>query len=174
MAGTWQPRGGNALRVGLLTIIASVAATLVVRALSRVMLDISPESPPLAIAGPTVFFTVVFVPLGVLVFTTVRRFASHPTRLFRIIAVGALLLSRMPDLLLLTEGASAAFPGANGAAVGVLMCQHVVAAAVVVWMLTIRGAVGGQSLAGTCVTPPRPTAPTDAADQAPPLSRATR
>ena len=46
MAGTWQPRGGSALRVGLLIIIASVAATLVVRALSRVMLDISPESPP--------------------------------------------------------------------------------------------------------------------------------
>ena len=135
MAGTGQPRGGSVWWAGLLTISASVVATLVVRALALALFDISPEFEPLATAGRTVILTVIFVFLAVLVFAAVRRFAARPARLFRNIAVVALLLSLVP---VLTDGGSAAFPGASGVAVAVLIVQHVVAATVVVWMLTMR------------------------------------
>ena len=138
MAGTGQPRGGSVWWAGLLTISASVVATLVVRALALALFDISPEFEPLATAGRTVILTVIFVFLAVLVFAAVRRFAARPARLFRNIAVVALLLSLVPDLFMLTDGGSAAFPGASGVAVAVLIVQHVVAATVVVWMLTMR------------------------------------
>ena len=75
------------------------------------------------------------------VFAVVRRVASQPIRLFRIVATVALVLSFLPDVWLLTEAAGGTFPGATVSGVGVLMMQHVVAAAVVVWMLTMRASV---------------------------------
>ena len=77
------------------------------------------------------------------VFAEVRRSAAQPIRLFRIIAAGTLLVSFLPDLWMFTEAASGAFPGATVLAVGTLMMQHIVAAAIVVWMLTMRGSRRG-------------------------------
>ncbi|MEE8129088.1 MAG: DUF6069 family protein [Vicinamibacterales bacterium] len=127
------------LWVGLQTILASVVGTLAVRAVALALLDIPPEFPPLAGPGPTVFFTVVGVFSGVVVFAVIRRFATQPIRLFRIVAAVALLVSLLPDLQLLNDAASSTFPGASVLAVGTLMVQHVVAAAIVVWMLTMWG-----------------------------------
>ena len=132
----------NLLWIGLQTILASVVGTLAVRAVALAVLGIPPEFPPLAGPGPTIFLTVVGVGAGVGVFAEVRRSAAQPIRLFRIIAAGTLLVSFLPDLWMFTESASGAFPGATVLAVGTLMTQHIVAAAVVVWMLTMRGRGG--------------------------------
>ena len=122
--------------VGLQTIVGAVIATLVVRAVAMAILDIPAAFPPLAGSGPILFFTVVSVLGGVGVFAAVCRVASKPIRLFRIIVAVALLVSFVPDILLLT---SDAFPGTTVASVSTLMFQHVVAAAIVAWMLTMKG-----------------------------------
>ncbi len=129
--------------VGLRTILLSVVGTLGVWAVALAVLDIPAEFPPLASPGATIFLTVMGVGAGVGVFAEVRRSAAQPIRLFRIIAAVTLLVSFLPDLWMLTDAASSAFPGATVQAVSTLMVQHVVAAAIVVWMLTMRGSQRG-------------------------------
>ena len=88
--------------------------------------------------GPTIFLTVVGVGAGLAVWHLVDRLSAEPKPLFRGIVVTALILSLIPDVWLLTEGAAEAFPGATIPAVVTLMVQHVLAAFVVVWTLTMR------------------------------------
>ena len=130
---------------GLKGLVGSVIATLAVRWVALATLDISAEFPPLAGPGPTIFFTVVAALGATGVFGVIRRRADRPEHLFRWIAIWVLLLSSLPDLWLLGDGAADAFPGATLAAVGVLTLMHVAAAAVIVWFLTASG-------------PPRPAA----------------
>ena len=134
-----QASPGNLWWVGLQTIVGAVIATLVVRAAAMAVLDIPAAFPPLAGSGPTIFLTVVGVLGGVGVFAAVCRWASQPIRLFRIIVGVALLVSFVPDILLLTNDA---FPGTTVTSVSTLMFQHLVAAAIVVWMLTMKGRRG--------------------------------
>lgn len=124
---------------GLQAIIGSVVAALAVRAAAQAALDIPSGFPPLMSPAPTIFLTVVGVMLAVAVFAELRRSASQPIRSFRIAAAVALVLSFLPDIWLLTDAAGSSFPGATIAGVGTLMVQHIVVAAVVVWLLTMRG-----------------------------------
>jgi len=107
--------------VGPLTVLASVAAVLVVRVVAFATLDLSAAYPPLSWSGP-IFFTVVLVSAAVLVFVAVARTSPTPIRTYRRIALGALLLSFVPDLFLPGTG-----PGATWPAAIVLMVMHVAA-----------------------------------------------
>ena len=126
---------------GLKGLVGSIIATLAVRWAALATLDIPTEFPPLAGPAPTIFFTAVGALGATAVFGVVRRRADRPEYLFRWIALGVLLLSFLPDLRLLGDGA-AAFPGATPTGVGVLMLMHVAAAAAIVWFLTVRGPIG--------------------------------
>ena len=103
-------RGGGLWRTGLKTLFAALVATLIARWVGVSVLDIPPEFPPLAQAGPTVFFTTVSALGAIAVFAVVRRRSRTPARLFRAIAAVVLLLSFIPDLWLLSEGAGAIIP----------------------------------------------------------------
>ena len=124
--------------VWLRTILAAVAANLVVRAAALLVFDIPPEFEPLAMAVPTVFWTVVGVAAGLGVAVATNRRSEHPVPLFQRIVLVALLLSLLPDLWMFTDSGSQAFPGATVAAVTTLMVQHVVAAAIVLCGVTRR------------------------------------
>ena len=124
--------GPRAWRIWLRTILGAVVATLGVRVLALTAFDIPAEFEPLAVAGPTVFLTVVGVVAGLVVAVAVDRWSARPVPLFRRIALAALLLSLLPDFWLLTAGGSEAFAGATVPAVVTLMVQHVAAAAVVI------------------------------------------
>ena len=128
--------GPRAWVVWLRTILGAVAANLVVRAAGLAAFDVPLEFEPLAMAGPTVFLTVVGVTAGLGVAVAVDRRSARPVALFRRIVVAALLLSLLPDLWMLTEGGAEGFPGATVPAVAILMAQHVAAAAVVLWSVT--------------------------------------
>ena len=117
--------------VWLRTILAAVAANLVLRAAALLVFDIPPAFEPLATAGPTVFLTTVGVGAALGVALAIDRLSERPVPLFRRIVLAALLLSLVPDLWMLTESGGPAFPGATLPAVVTLMVQHVAAAAIV-------------------------------------------
>ena len=87
---------------------------------------------PLSQAAPIVF--TLFGVLGaVIVFALVGRFSRRPLRLFRRIALVTLVVTFVPDILMLVTGFN---PGTTLANVIVLMLMHVVAWAISVYMLT--------------------------------------
>ena len=112
--------------VGPLTVVAAVAAVLVVRVVAFATLELSAEYPPLSWSGP-IIFTTVLVGAGVLVFAVVARWSPTPIRTYRRIALVALWLSLIPDLFLPGAG-----PGATWTAAIVLMVMHVAA-----WLPTV-------------------------------------
>jgi len=136
--GTTLPADGRwTWHVWLQTILISLVGTLLLRMGALAVFDIPAEFTPLATVGPTIFLTVLGVAIALAVALMVGQSASQPVQLFRRIAIVALIVSFVPDAWMLTEGA--AFPGATVPGVITLMLQHVVAAFVVIWMLTMRG-----------------------------------
>jgi hypothetical protein len=118
------------LWAGPAAVAASVAATLVAWAAAVAVLP--PINPAFVeLQGQSIaFVTAVLCAAAIPVFALVARFARRPLRTFRIVAVVALVLSWIPDLLLLPE------PGATVANVVALMVLHVVAAVAMVWTLS--------------------------------------
>lgn len=127
------------LRRAFRAVVWAVLANLLVWWGGVSTLDIPSDFPPLAGSGPTIFFTTVGAVGAVAVHATLRRLARRPDTLFRRVAVVVLVLSFLPDLWLLTDGARESVPGVTVSGVALLMLMHVVAAAVIVWVLTGGG-----------------------------------
>jgi hypothetical protein len=123
-------RGWFAL-VGLATVAAAVIANLLVYALGSVIVDYDPQFIILANASGTILFTVVPAIVAVLVYAVLTRFSGNPARIFTNIAVVVLIVSLIPDLTYIPS-----VPGATSGQTAILMLMHVVAAGVIVWMLT--------------------------------------
>jgi hypothetical protein len=121
---------------GPLTVVASILAVLAARLAAFAVLDLSPEYPPLTPTG-LIFFTVVLVSAGVLVFAVVVHKSTTPIRTYHRIALVALLLSFVPDLVL-----PAFDPATTWTAAIVLMVTHVAAWLPVVLILTNPAIVG--------------------------------
>ncbi len=116
--------------IGPCTVVAAIISVLAVRLMAFAALDLSPEFVPLT-WGALIVFTGVLVSGGVLVFVAVARLAASPVRTYRRLALGVLVASMIPDLLLPGSG-----PGATWPAVLVLMVMHVAAWWPTVTMLT--------------------------------------
>src|SRR5215213_1995166 len=123
-------RGRFAL-IGLGTIAAAVIANLLVYLLGSVVVGYDPEFIVLANASGTILFTVVPAIVAVLLYAVLMRFTNNPARIFTNIAIVVLILSLIPDLIYIPT-----VPGATSGQTAILMVMHVVAAAVIVWMLT--------------------------------------
>ncbi|MBA3944775.1 MAG: hypothetical protein H0X37_09470 [Herpetosiphonaceae bacterium] len=117
--------------VGPLTIIAAVIGTVIVRTIAAALLNVG-NFPPLG-WGPPIAFTVIGALGAVLVFALIGRFARRPITLFKRIALGVLVVSFVPDILLLV---SRVMPGTTVATVGALAVMHVLAWTIIVRMLT--------------------------------------
>ena len=123
-------RGRFAL-VGLGTVAAAVIANLLVYLLGSVVVGYDPQFVVLANASGTILFTVVPAIVAVLLYAALMRFTSNPARIFTNIAVVVLIVSLIPDLTYIPS-----VPGATSGQTAILMLMHVVAAVVIVWMLT--------------------------------------
>ena len=124
-------RGRFAL-VGLCTVAAAVIANLLVYALGSAIVGYDPGFIVLANASGTILFTVVPAIVAVMLYAALMRFTSNPARIFTNIAVVVLIVSLIPDLIYIPS-----VPGASSAQTAILMVMHVVAASVIVSMLTI-------------------------------------
>ena len=133
------------LWVGLLAILASVGANVLVRLLAAATLDLSPASLELLDYGGVIVLTTFGVLGAVIVFALLVRFARRPILIFKWIAVVVLLLSFVPDVLLLV----ASVPGATALSVGVLMSMHVVAWAISVGTLITLAGTGRARVKGS-------------------------
>ena len=123
-------RGRFAL-VGLGTVAAAVLANLLVYALGSAVVGYDPGFVVLANASGTILFTVVPAIVAVLLYAVLMRFSGNPARIFTNIAVVVLIVSLIPDLTYIPS-----VPGATSGQTAILMVMHVVAASVIVWMLT--------------------------------------
>jgi hypothetical protein len=125
---------GSIWKIGALAIVASIIVNLIIRIIAVNILGIGSEFPPLG-WGPPIVFTIIGVLGAVIVFAIVARFAKRPARLFRTIGLIVLVLSLVPDILLLTSNA---MPGTSLGSVAALMLMHVAAGAITIWLLTTQ------------------------------------
>ncbi len=119
------------LWVGPLAVVAAVAVNVVIRTVAVALFGLT-DFPPLML-GPTILFTIFGVLGAVMVFALVARFSGRPIRLFRRVALVALLVTLVPDVLLLV---APSISGTTVAGVLTLMAEHVAAWAVSVGILT--------------------------------------
>ena len=123
---------GRLARVGAVAVALAVVVNVLIRTLAVSVFGIGEGFLPLGV-GPTVFFTLVGMTGAVVVFGLILRFSRRPARLFRRVALVVLLVSLVPDVLMLFSGS---MPGATGAGVITLMVEHVASWAVAVGVLT--------------------------------------
>jgi len=120
---------------GLLGVFAALACNLIARALLFGILPLPEQFPPLQPTAIAIF-TVIGTGLAAIVFALVVRFTAAPIRVFRLIAIAALVVSILPNLALMANPSSAPFPGGSALAYGVLCIFHGIAAVVCVVVLT--------------------------------------
>ena len=125
---------GRILRAGALAAVVAAIANTVVRVLAVTLQPVDPGFTALEWIPP-VLFTLVGAIGATGVFWIISHQSQHPARVFTIVATIVLLLSLIPDLLLLQHGGPLEMPGANAWAVGALMVMHVVAFAIIVPLL---------------------------------------
>jgi hypothetical protein len=119
---------------GLAAAVLAAAVNSLIRVAAVAVLDPDPGFDPLGPIQP-VLLTVGGVLAGTAVLAALTRLVANPVRVFRVVAVIAVGLSFVPDLLLLVADPPP-FPGTTGATVATLALMHVVAALIAVPMLT--------------------------------------
>lgn len=117
--------------VGLATVIAAMIANVLVYLIGSAVVGYDPRFVVLANASGTIFFTVIPAIVAVLLYAVLQRFTSDPARIFMNIAAVVLVVSLIPDVTYIPS-----VPGATAGQTAILMLMHVVAAGVIVSMLT--------------------------------------
>jgi len=116
---------------GLATVIAAVLANVLVYFIGEAVVGYDPRFVVLANVSATILFTVVPAIVAVLLYAALLRFTTDPARIFTRIAVVVLVLSLIPDITYIPS-----VPGASTGQIVILMLMHVVAAVVIVSVLT--------------------------------------
>ncbi len=117
--------------IGVGTVAAAVLANVVVYYLGRALFGYDPQFVILAEVGTTVFFTAIPAIGATMVYAALLRSARRPAHTFAIIAAIVLIVTTIPDFTYI--------PGAPGATAGqtaTLVTMHIVAASVIVALLT--------------------------------------
>jgi hypothetical protein len=121
---------GRLLQTTGLALVAAVCGNVVVGWLLGATLAISSEFPPFQV-GPIALLTGIGTLGAAIVFAVVQSVSRQPLRTFRAVAIGALIVSLIPNLLLAFNPTAAPIPGGTATGYIALMILHVVAAAIV-------------------------------------------
>ena len=122
---------GRVALVGLGTVIAAVLANLVVYYVGAAIVGYNPDFVVLATNGGTIFFTVIPAIVAVLLYAALLRFTSRQARIFSIIAAVVFVVTLIPDFTYIPT-----VVGASNGQMAILVLMHIVAAVVIVGLLT--------------------------------------
>ena len=144
---------GRFARVGVATVVAAVLANVLVYVIGSAVVSYDPRFPALANVSATILLTAGAAIAAVVLYAVLLRVTPNPARPFTIIAAVALVISWIPDVTYIPT-----VPGATGEQTAILALMHVVAAAVIVGILTNitnprsrpPARVNGSSLAVLC------------------------
>jgi Family of unknown function (DUF6069) len=123
------------LWVGPLAVVVSVVVNVIIRFIAVALLNPPEQFMPLSVQMPIVF-TVFGGLMAVIAFAIVAKVARNPVRTYQIVAVVALIISFIPDILLLATAGQSPFPGASVGTVGALMLMHLATGIIMVYSLT--------------------------------------
>jgi len=115
----------------LATVVAATIANVLVYYLGAAIVGYDPSFVVLQNAGGAIFFTIPAAIIAVVLYATLLRTTKRPERIFTIISAVVLVLSIVPDLTYIPT-----VEGSSNAQTAVLILMHIVAAAVIVGMLT--------------------------------------
>ncbi|HEY7908165.1 MAG TPA: DUF6069 family protein, partial [Thermomicrobiales bacterium] len=99
-----------------------------------------PRFLPLADVSGEIVFTLPAAIGAVLLYAALLRFARHPARTFAIISAVVFVVATIPDFTYIPS-----VPGATAGQTAVLVVMHIVAAGVIVGMLTSFGRAKGRA-----------------------------
>ena len=122
---------GRFALVGLATVIAAVLANVVFYYIGSALVAYDPQFVVLANPSGAIIFTLVPAIVAVLLYGVLLRFTRRPARIFMIISAVVFVVTLIPDFTYIPT-----VPGSSPAQTTILVLMHVVAAAVIVWMLT--------------------------------------
>jgi hypothetical protein len=117
--------------VGLCTVVAAVAANTLFYFIGSALVAYDPEFVVLANVSGTIIFTLAPAIVAVLLYAALRRFSRHPARIFSIVSAIVFVVTLIPDFTYIPT-----VPGSTNAQTAILVTMHVVAACVIVRMLT--------------------------------------
>jgi hypothetical protein len=117
--------------LGLGTVVAAVAANTLCYFVGSAVVDYDPEFLPLANVSGAIIFTVVPAMVAVLLYAAMLRFTRNPARIFTIISAILFVVTLIPDVTYIPT-----VPGSTTTQTAILMMMHVVAAGVIVRLLT--------------------------------------
>jgi uncharacterized protein DUF6069 len=127
-------------RFGLATVVAATAANTLVYVVGSALVAYDPRFLPLANVSGAILFTLPAAIGAVLVYAALLRFARKPARTFAIISAVVFVLATIPDFAYIPS-----VPGATAGQTAVLVVMHIVAAGVIVGMLTSFGRAKGRT-----------------------------
>jgi hypothetical protein len=117
--------------LGLGAVVASVAANTLFYYVGNVFVAYDAEFLPLSDVSGAVIFTVFFAICAVLVYAGLQRLTRNPARIFTIISAIVFVVTAIPDVTYVPT-----VPGSTNAQIAILLIMHVIAAGVIVRMLT--------------------------------------
>jgi hypothetical protein len=118
-------------RAGLLAAALAIAANAIIRTIAVALFEIEADFRPLT-WPQFILFTALGVLGATLVYARLLRTAARPAGTFRMLAASALVVSFVPDVVLLV---SQAVPGMTVPAFAALIAMHVATAAITVRVL---------------------------------------
>ena len=121
------------MAAGGIAIVGSVVANLVVYFVGRMLVNPPADFLPLASPMPTIIFTTLFLVVATAVFAMINAWSSNRARVFTIVAVIALVLGFIPDIMLIVSPESSTMGTPTFGAVMVLIVMHFVAFAITMW-----------------------------------------
>ena len=124
------------LLAGVVAIVGSVIANLIVFWLGGMIVQPPADFMPLASPGPTIIFTTGFLVIATAVYAVINAFTRNPVRVWTIVAWVALLVGLIPDLMLLINPAAMGMGTPSLGVVLVLIVMHFVAFAITMWAFT--------------------------------------
>lgn len=124
------------LLAGLVAIVGSVVANLLIYWLGVMLVQPNPDFQPLATPIPTILFTTVFLVLATAVYAAINAFTRNPVRVWTIVAWIALIVGLIPDILMIVDPASFPMGTPTVASALLLIVMHLAAFAITMWAFT--------------------------------------